>query len=170
MISKTMKSLGLVWLRRESWQWLAGSARSSENGTGAPIIRQRADFVLTPAVAARYFTKLLKIPFLSLEMVKVCTLGGWPLQHVTNRRRLPFKGHFFLHHNPRPTTSDSKHWIQKRIAMCYFSVICGHFLSVCVCVCVCVCVRARRHRRVLVWPHLRPFLRQLCRKLPVPLW
>lgn len=49
---------------------------SSESGTGASIIRQRAAFVLTPAVAAGYFTKLLKIPFLCLEMVKVCRPGG----------------------------------------------------------------------------------------------
>lgn len=34
----------------------------------------------------------------------------------------------------------------------------------------CVCLCTRRHRRVLLWPHLRSFLRQLSWKLPVSLW
>lgn len=62
-------------LRRESWhdwQLLAGAGEVAV----APIIRQRADFVLTPAVAARYSTKPLKFQFLCLEMVKVRTPGG----------------------------------------------------------------------------------------------
>lgn len=132
MNPKTMRSLTLVWLRRESWQWLAVSAVSSENGTGAPIIRQRADFVLTPAVAACYFTKLLKIQFLCLKMVKVCTPGGWPLKQVTNRKRLPFKSYFFLHHNTRRTASHNKRRPQKRTAMCHFSSFVVFFLNVCV--------------------------------------
>lgn len=81
----------------------------------APIIRQRADFVLTPAVAACYFTKPLKIPFLCLEMVKVCTPGGWPLQQVTSRRRLRLKSHFFPPELQSPA-SPSKRLIHKRTA------------------------------------------------------
>lgn len=70
-----MRSLTLVQLRRESWhdwQLLAGAVEVAV----APIIRQRADFVLTPAVGACYFTKPLKIQFLFHEMVEVSTPGG----------------------------------------------------------------------------------------------
>lgn len=43
-------------------------AERKENGTSAPVIRWRADFILTPAVAACHFRNPLKIPFPRLKM------------------------------------------------------------------------------------------------------
>ncbi len=158
-----------------------------KNGTAAPIIRWRADFLLSPAVGACYFKNTFENS-ISVhrngkrhDSRRSTTIPNTK-QKTSSFQKTPF---LLLRHVIWPTAIHDRQWIQwstkswkqenkpwdedgrvlfekpKHI----FFVICWTAWEVS----NIMSFYLYRHWRVLFWPRLWPLLCQLCRQFPVPL-